>query len=429
MFRPTEINNEFANLLGWRQDYDPENYIGSELTASVSGQYYQDIHPLATLDNLRAIAPRFNTITYPDWNSATTYRKGEIVTYSEKTYRAIGDNTNKQPDSSTDEWGTFDAFTQWLEEKTQASTLKALQSIFSKKLSEKTAMQIVEQKTLFDGTGRIKDVIENKDYLVGFELVPLRSRGVVLKIESIGLQFTGKESMTMYLMHSSRNEIIKEITLVRDRDGGMQWFAQDELYLPYESADTDSGGSWYLCYKQSDLPDGVEAVNKERDLSQSPCYSCSSTAYQDYKAWSKYLEVHPFRVSDIEDGELTMWDINDNIHTYSTNYGINLQVTVECDITGLFTRNKLTFQDVIGLQMAYDVVKELAFNSNDRVSRSTELKRAELLYELEGTESKYYHSLAYKLKQAIEACSIDMTGMSRVCMKCGKKGVKYKPIG
>ena len=45
-------------LVGWMQDYDPEKYIENELTQTESGLYYQQAHPLLTLENIRAIMPR-----------------------------------------------------------------------------------------------------------------------------------------------------------------------------------------------------------------------------------------------------------------------------------------------------------------------------------------------------------------------------------
>ena len=60
MYRADTIKNKFINLIGWRHHHSPVDYtIKDELTKSESGQYYQDFHPLITLDNIRSVAPEF----------------------------------------------------------------------------------------------------------------------------------------------------------------------------------------------------------------------------------------------------------------------------------------------------------------------------------------------------------------------------------
>lgn len=387
MFRANELKTGYANLLGWRQDYDPDKQIAGTLTATDSGQFYQDIHPLLTLDNLRAIAPDFADLAAPEYDFYT-----------------------------------------WLLNKTKASNLNALQRIFTEKLADKTAKNILEQKYLFDGAGRINDSITNTDNLVGLEIVPIRTKGGTLKIERIGMQFKGTGTMNVYIFHSSRKEPIQTIEIVRTRDGGMQWFDQTDLYLPYSGSDIDSGGSWYLCYDQADLPEGMEAIKKERDWSKAPCSTCNTYDTQSYRVWSKYLEIHPFK-NDSLGGTYELWEIDENIYTYESNYGINLQVSVECDVTDIFLENKKSFQTVIGLQMAADMIQEFAYNPNYQITRSTQsFTKNELLYELNGNEGNDEHSISGKLRKAIEAIKIDMTNMSRVCFICKNGGIKYRTV-
>ncbi len=148
-------------------------------------------------------------------------------------------------------------------------------------MSEKTAKNILESKALFNGTGRITDLIPSGTNLVGFELVPIRAQGITLKIEKIGLQMTGQGPVTLYLMHSSRMDPVKIITLDRIRNAGMQWFDQDDLFLPYLSDETDAGGSWYLVYKQEDLDPTVQAINKNKDWSAKPCQTYQHSVVYD----------------------------------------------------------------------------------------------------------------------------------------------------
>lgn len=448
MYRPADLKTGLLNLWGWRQNRDTSAFtIADSLTETSIGAYYQDVHPLVTLDNIKAVAPDFKNITYPIWGELTQYRKGDRVTFNDQNYRAKEANLGEAPETAPALWERFDAFSEWLEEKTQASILKMVRTFWDEKMSEKTAKNLLESKALFNGTGRINDLILNSDYLVGFELTPVRAQGVTTKIEKIGLQMTGQGNVRMFLMHSSQKLPIRYLDFNRIKDGSLQWFSPAEpIYLPYLSEDTDAGGSWYLVYKQSDLQEGVQAVNKTKDWSERPCGSCDRDEIVSYRVWSKYLEVHPFKVQtqyesgtgdfnedfngDFATAELKMWDVSNNLYTYTKNYGINLQISVECDITDLILQQKEAFQNAIGLQVAADMIREFAYNPNFRVNRTQQnYSRMELLYELDGDSQSHKKSgIRYELSQALKAVKLDTTALSRVCLPCNNGGIRFRTV-
>ena len=55
MIRIADIQTALLPLVGWRQDYNPDNNLDRSLMKSESGLYYQDAHPLLTLDNVKSI--------------------------------------------------------------------------------------------------------------------------------------------------------------------------------------------------------------------------------------------------------------------------------------------------------------------------------------------------------------------------------------
>jgi len=74
MYIAEDIKTGWFGLWGWRQNYNVSDFtIAQSLTVSDTGQYYQEIHPLVTLDNIKAIAPEFEAIVYPDWVIGTQY--------------------------------------------------------------------------------------------------------------------------------------------------------------------------------------------------------------------------------------------------------------------------------------------------------------------------------------------------------------------
>ena len=52
MVRANDIQEKLLHLIGWEQNYDTSDLkISDALTVSESGLYFQQIHPLLTLQN------------------------------------------------------------------------------------------------------------------------------------------------------------------------------------------------------------------------------------------------------------------------------------------------------------------------------------------------------------------------------------------
>lgn len=406
MLRVKDITKALLNVVGW----DPETGYGdgitidSDLTTSESGLYFQQAHALITLRNMTAIAPDFQN------------------------------SDNKQA-----------AFSTWLRAKTEASIAKAITTFCDSKLANKINKTLLENKVLFDGTVRISDTVDNTGSFVGFELVTLRAKGVTTKINKIGLQFTEPGLYKLYLFHSSRYEPIKTFTFEKKEANSLEWFVPDEpILLPYMSDDTDAGGSWYLGYIQTELPLNSKAIFKRYDWSKGPCVACSRRELELFKAWSRFLEVHPFKVKpvyvsgdynfdfsrDFKIGDAMLWDVSTNLYTYDTNYGINLDISVYCDISDIIIEQRNMFRSVIQLQLAADMLRELAYNPNVRVNRAVlNASRAELLYELDGDSRAFRRSgITYRLEEAYKAIDFNTRGIDRICLPCKNGGIRYKSI-
>lgn len=435
MVRANDIQEKLLRLIGWEQNYDTSDLkISDALTVSESGLYFQQIHPLLTLQNMSCIAPDFKNITFPEYNSEKEYSKGNVVDYQGTQYKALQKAQGKQPDIESEYWVETNLFSEWLESKTKASIQKAIARYCNEKTVEGTNKPLCESRTLFDGTGRLVDTVKNKKNLVGFEIIPVRAKGVTTKINKICLQFTKAGEYTLYLMHSSMDAPVKIIKLNKIRDNSAEWFTVDDLYLPYQSEDNDAGGSWYLCYFQSELPEGSQAIRKNKDWSKEPCGSCSRRELITWMAWSKYLEIHPFFVNEelinTEDESLHLWDVENNQYTYDNNYGLNLEVTVSCDITDFIVEQRMMFQDVIAKQVAVDMLREFAYNSNARTNRhSINASRLDILYEVDGDSSSMKKSgLSYQLDMAFKAIKLSTSGIDRVCLPCQNNGIKYRTV-
>lgn len=451
MVRAAEIQEKMLSLVGWEQNYDTSDFrIAEHLTKSESGLYFQGVHPLLTLQNLSCIAPDFKNIEYPAYDDKKLYKKGNIVSYNGVLYKALQSAVGLQPDVEPLHWTDTNPFSEWLESKTKASIQKAIFRFCNEKLANGTHKALCENRTLFDSTSRIADVVKNKSNLVGFEIIPIRAKGVVTKINKIGLHFTEPGTYTLYLMQSGSNLPIKTLRVTKTKKNTAEWFSFDDLYLPYEGPNIEPGGSWYLCYLQNELPENSQAIRKDKDWSKEPCSACSRKDTMAWQAWSKYLEIHPFYINSElvpEDtafkndysndyykgagkGRILLWDIENNQYNYNSNYGLNLEVTVQCDITNILVEQRRIFQDVIAKQVAVDMLREFAYNANVRTNRhSINAARTDILYELDGDSSSLKNSgLNYQLDMAFKAIKFDTNGISRICLPCKNNGLKFRTI-
>lgn len=427
MIRIADIQDKMLHLVGWKQSYDLSDImLSSNLTQTESGMYFQQIHPLLTLDNLRSIAPDFQNYNWQVHDVNKAYKSGEVVRVDDSLYKAIQDVPAETDILDSEYWSETNPFSEWLEEKTKASIVKLVNKFINMKLADKATKSLIENKILFDGTGRLTNKIENRNKLVGFEIDTVRSKGVTVKIDKVGLQMTEPGSYTLYIFHSSNPEPIYTLTFEKTKANSLEWFKpKDDILLPYESANTDAGGSWYLVYKQSELPENAQAIYKDRDWSTGPCKACSRSEFLAYQAWSRYIEVHPFYISEDEEFDPEIMNF-----TYDKNYGINLEVSAYCDLTDFIIKQRAMFQDVLSKQVAIDFLREFAYNPNVRTNRhSINASKLDILTELDGDANSMRQSgLSYELDIALKALSISTQGLDRVCLPCVNNGIKYRSI-
>lgn len=378
MIRIKEIQDKLQNLVGWEQ--------ADGTTESESGLTFQMAHPLVTLQNVRSIMP---------------------------------------------EGADLD---EYLERLTRNGITKAVQTFLQMKHLTNESRSLLERRTFFDGAGRVRDFIVPNGRMVGYEIVPVRSIGVTTKIERIGLQMTGATGkVKLYLFHSSQVEPIKvvEVDFTRE-NGGYQWFDLTDWFLPYIGDENNAGGSWYICYNQAELPSLMRAVNISKDWSREPCGTCNRGDLQSWREMTKYIQISPFAVkvsSDFAENP-EMWDVENNVYTPSMCYGINVEVSVGCDLTDFIVRQRDMFATVVQRQVAYDMLRTLAMNPDVRVNRNqSNASRMDILYELDGnTEGKHRSGLGYDLQKAYEALSLDTRGLDRVCLTCDNGGVRYRTV-
>jgi len=230
MYNASALKTELIGLIGWRQNEDSSGTQLTGLTSTSSGMYYNDEHPLLTFDNLLSIAPEYSRI--------------------HGTQSEIND-----------------AFTAWLQNKTEAGIIRAVQTWIDRKFQMRTAANLLDRRQLYEVTGRQENTDNNDSKLVGLEIVPKRSRNLKMTIEQIGVQFDTNGTVTVYLFNalSATSEQSQAITYTGS--GGVQWETVDWVL--------SGAGAYYLVYLQDAAPGlsingAVEHHYSENELTYIP---------------------------------------------------------------------------------------------------------------------------------------------------------------
>lgn len=420
------------HLVGWEQSFSPSNAIDESLTITESGLTFQGAHPLCTLNNMRSMMPDEWGEKYPIWNIDKSYRKDDKVSYENKIWKALSNNVAVTPGDDDSIWQEFNMLSDYVEMLTRNGIAQAVQTFIQIKNLKQETRNLLERRTFFDGAGRINATIDNGRRLVGFEIVPVRSMGVTAKIERIGLQMVGGTGVVkMYLFHSSQVEPIKTFDLnFTKTNGGFQWFDINDAYMPY-MGDNGVGGSWYLCYNQDDLPEGMHAINVSKDWSREPCGTCNVGSVEAWRELTKYLQISPFMTyAPTTFAEFPeMWDVATNMYTNTHNYGLNVEVSVGCDLTDFIISQRQMFATVIQRQVVANALRTLAMNPDVRVNRNqSNASRMDILYELDGNTQGRPSGLGYELDKAYKALSLDTQGIDRICLSCNNHGVRYRAV-
>ena len=450
MIRLQDIQDALLPVVGWAQDYNPQNQIDKALCESESGLTFQGAHPLVTLANIRAIMPDDYLFQYPAWNAILNYKRGKKVRHNDILWIANRDNVGQEPTKSDfnqdfnndfggeSPWVVYNPLSDFVRNLTVNGINTAVQQFIQEKQLREETKNLLERRTFFDGAARLAATIDPTGKIVGFEIVPVRAMGVTTKIERIGLQMVGATGkVKLYLFHSSQVAPMRTIEVeFTNTNGGFQWFTPSEpIYLPYiasgDGDGNDAGGAWFLCYNQNELPAGMQALNVSKDWSSEPCQTCLGGSIESWRQMTKYLQVSPFGIHAPADfaQHPEMFDIGRIGYTNTMNYGMNVEISVGCDLTDFIISQRQIFASVIQKQVAANVLRTIAMNPDVRVNRNqVNVTRDEILYELDGAPTGRVSGLVYELSQAYKALSLDTRGLDRVCLQCNNHGVKYRTV-
>lgn len=419
----------FEGFVGILQSNLPQiPQIGEPLILSDSGVYLQDKHPLVSLENIWYAAPDFSWTNWLGWVSMGVYSIGAQVGYSGKIYIATSAVTGViPPDADTGNWAIYNPFQVWLQQKYNQAVKNLFAEVVKIKKLHHMAKSLLERQQLYRGGGSLNQVIISTHTFVGFEILVQQAEGLMVILDQAGIQTTETQStLTFYLYHSTVDAALETSDTAITQVNTFNWVdltngTAANMIMMYLAQNT--AGVYYFGYYQDDLTG--QAISKQWNCSQQPCVGCTGVDVTMYNKWSRYVTMRNIQVPSSAFGEdRTLFDTSKIIYNTNTNWGLNLSITVRCDLTDFILYSKPLYADTFAMQLAREMLSAIASNSrinptNNQIQTDA---RADLDIKFPGSWIRQYYD-------SIESLNLDMSGFSKACMPCDNtKKMKWRSV-
>lgn len=310
-------------------------------------------------------------------------------------------------------------FNEFLSKKYDTSVLKLFQTLFVEKKIAEVTKTIIQNVNLYEGVGNIAGRITKGGRMVGYK-IKVNHRDTIALLSHIGLQLdTIQNGLELYLYHSSDGQPVKTFTINHTRSVQFQWHKVTSAILSHINDTINPGGAFYLTYYEADLLGS--AIKKQISFGSGGCGTCSEQVVNTnlYNKWSKYISIQPFYVNaaNLPEDKL-LWDETLEVYVDDTNWGMNVQLSVQCDVTDTICRSRNIVADALAKQITVDLLTEMAYTLRDNQTQSK--AGAHAAAALDNQEGGQYGE-AKRLQKAVEALSFDFSSMNEVCLPCQNK--------
>ena len=372
---------ELKKVIGWKDHWNTTDIpaLPASLTATESGQYYQDYHPMLRLDYIQALLP---------------------TDYGLETF---------------------------LDDIESSAINQMLEKMTAYKKLNNAGKDLANNKLIYDNVLKNKPII-NESRFVGIEFA-LNENAIGLRaiINRIGLYLTAPEAgLTLYLYNSLQEQIVSTYTFTSTSSNSFTWLA-DQITLDYSDGSNNEGGVWYLGYYQDDLS-GQAIQYDNLNWKNGYCRTCDGGVRSaKYTSIAKYINMSPFYIPATKVPAVgTMWDTDDMVYTYDNNYGFNFNISINCNLTQFWIDNKLIMTNAIGKYVALKVLEMMKASS--QISHVEQNVQINIVRDLEGDADKRQVPFWQQADRAIQATNLDQGNINNICVPCARKGASYGAV-
>jgi hypothetical protein len=376
MFTASLTVPAYKNLLGWRQHTTVAEFqIDIPLTVTESGEYYQQKHPALRLDIIKA--------TLPDGLDLSDY----------------------------------------LETKVRDASIEMFNDLIQYRQLKGYGKTLLSQAQLLNKYGWLNDKITNENRFVGYQIRMNSVTGLQATINQIGFQFSGVESFDLYLFHSSKKLPIKTISVTTTGGGDWDWILANEIIAGFSMNKTYEG-VYVLGYYQQDIT--TNAINGTGfNFDKGDCSSCNSQLGENWRNISEHFMIYPIYVPNGSYVKGEMFDLNDAFHPNDKTYGLNLRLSVECNLTEFFIDNKFAFKNLLALKVTDMILKDMKFSQE--INFIEENIKMMIIRDLEGDVETKLTNISSQYQKELQSVEYNISEINSKCLSCerAEKDVTY----
>lgn len=228
--------------------------------------------------------------------------------------------------------------------------LKCLNNVFNKR-------EFLEKKLLFERFGRQDYIQPNEGRFVCVRITPGKRFDVSVQIDSVALKFDSDVTFNLHLFHDTQPKTpLKSFSVTAVAN--QQTVVSIGEVLSYAGAGNKSG-VYYLGYFQEDLGD--------------------AQAYNEIV--QQFNPMYNFGCVPVELPVVDSTGINVNQISFTIkSHGFNIQLSAFRDYTQLIVDNVYLFDNLIGLQMAADVIELIQNNTRTNKDQRVTMELSKMLY-------------------------------------------------
>ena len=359
MFNHTTVVNCLANLIGFaphtKTDYPA---MSDGLKISESGISVQQLHPLLTIENL---------------------------------YNCSQDLGND--------------FLTYLGKRRETAIIKLLNNLYVSKQLNENSRELLTEVRMYEGVGNFSDTIVKQGRFVGYRIENIQ-QDLSLLIRHCGLQLDSENPDFELYIYAANGCEPTTIEIAHDKPISFSWYNFDAKILV-------AGTDYLIGYYESDLVG--QAIKKEQHLTKEPqCSTCEATNLKLFKKWGQFISIRPFYVNaDDLKVDKTKWEESAEIYVDGNNWGLNLAISIMCDVSGLFCRNRELFIDSLGKQIVVEFLQDMLFSTRDN-----QLKQKLFQSALYAMGDKDNPGAKAELATAIKALNFSTSDMNTICLPC-----------
>jgi hypothetical protein len=309
------------------------------------------------------------------------------------------------------------------------SVTKMMGDVIRIKKVTNTVRSVIDDFSLFEGKADFDIKNANKGRFVGLMLNLKTHSDIQLSVFKVAFQGDmACPGLKIYLFNSDLDAAIAVMPFNYDTPRSVKWIDFVVNSQPVGSIGGDDG-VYYLGYFESDLATGAQSIKKTLDFVNQPtCSTCNQSYYNQYQKRVKYLNIQPFYVDSNHINGVTLFDTNKVNYTDFNNWGLNIKVTVSCDISDFICRNKALFYDALSMRYCLDILNYLLMNT--RNSAVLEQFKSGIIFLRDGDKANGKDGFEIKYEEAIEALNVDLSGFNEMCLPTKMNpGVRRAYIG